>query len=227
LTHIAKRRSKRIAIRYLEAEKVTLPSRAPLFVEEGHCQWCNKELTGRATRYCAGKKDIDYGYYSECAVSFLNWWCSRPAYVRATFIKDNFTCQECGLHPVRKDKPWLPDISQLECDHIIPVAKGGKTEMDNLQTLCKVCNRKKGISVPANQLGKLNPEQIRQDLRESIIKQGLEPLCGWPWLEENRCKQYPEQGITVFFKGKELVIMPSTSTKRGIIKSAMKMARST
>jgi 5-methylcytosine-specific restriction endonuclease McrA len=136
------------AVRYLEADKVTLPARAPLFVEPGHCQWCNKELTGKARFYCRPTKveKWDYGA-SQCAIDFLNWWCSRPAYVRATFIRDSFTCQECGLHPMREDKPWLPDISQLECDHIIPLARGGETTMGNLQTLCKKCNRKKGIKV--------------------------------------------------------------------------------
>lgn len=136
-------------LRYLEADKVTLPARAPQFVEKGHCQWCNKELTGKATKYCRPTKGEKWDYgASPCAIYFLNWWCSRPAYVRATFIRDNFTCQECGLHPMREDKPWLPDISQLECDHIIPLARGGKTEMSNLQTLCTKCNRKKGTKVP-------------------------------------------------------------------------------
>ncbi|WP_294755493.1 HNH endonuclease signature motif containing protein, partial [uncultured Ruminococcus sp.] len=32
----------------------------------------------------------------------------------------------------------------LEVDHIIPIAKGGKTEANNLQTLCWRCNREKG-----------------------------------------------------------------------------------
>ena len=144
-----------MAIRYLEADKVTLPARAPLFVEPGHCQWCNKELTGKAKYYCRPteewKRLYRYNYVepvvSECYLRFSNYWYSRPAYVRATFIRDRFTCQECGLQPWREDKPWLPDISQLECDHIIPLARGGRTEMTNLQTLCRECNRKKGTKV--------------------------------------------------------------------------------
>lgn len=136
--------------RYLEAGKVALPSRAPHFVEEGHCQWCNKKLTGKAKCYCRLTPDSLYRNASDCAVHFLAWWCSRPAYARAAFIRDNFTCQVCGLHPIREDKPWLPNISQLECDHIIPIAKGGKTEMDNLQTLCWKCNRRKGVSLPTD-----------------------------------------------------------------------------
>lgn len=138
-----------MSLRYLDVDKVTLPSRAPLFVEPGHCQWCNKPLTGKATRYCRPTPEELLNYLaSPCAIHFLNWWCSRPAYVRATFIKDNFTCQQCGFHRMQEDRPWLPDLSQLECDHIIPLARGGETEMGNLQTLCKVCNRKKGAKVP-------------------------------------------------------------------------------
>ena len=145
-----------MSLRYLEAGKVTLPARAPLFVEKGHCQWCNKELTGKATRYCPidGKEkpySVDeYPYYSDCLIGFNNYWYSRPAYVRATFIRDNFTCQKCGLHPMGEDKSWLPDITQLECDHIMPLARGGETEVGNLQTLCTKCNRKKGISMPGD-----------------------------------------------------------------------------
>ena len=139
-----------MAVRYLPTREVTLPARAPRFVEEGHCQWCNKPLGGRAKFYCQVTPDSIYRNASDCAVHFLNWWCSRPAYVRATFIQDDFTCQQCGLHPMREDKPWLPDISQLECDHIIPLAKGGETELKNLQTLCRDCNRKKGVSLPTD-----------------------------------------------------------------------------
>lgn len=51
------------------------------------------------------------------------------------FKRDNFTCTICG-----KSKK---DGVQLEVDHIIPVSKGGKTVMSNLQTLCDRCNRGK------------------------------------------------------------------------------------
>jgi len=142
-----------MSVRYLEAGRVKIPSSAPQFVEPGHCYWCNKPLTGKAKKYCPIEgKEKPYSVdgcplYSDCLLGFNNYWYSRPAYVRATFIRDNFTCQECGLHPMREDKPWLPDLSLLECDHIIPLARGGETEMSNLQTLCRECNRKKGVSI--------------------------------------------------------------------------------
>ena len=161
-----------MSLRYLHADKVTLPARAPLFVEAGHCQWCNKELTGKATRYCRPTKGEKWDYgASACAINFLNWWCSRPAYVRATFIRDSFTCQECGYHEMLKERPWLPDISNLECDHIIPLAREGRTEMPNLQTLCKECNRKKGVSMPG---------ELLQELPRVIPSRGNSkcPYCG-------------------------------------------------
>jgi 5-methylcytosine-specific restriction endonuclease McrA len=57
--------------------------------------------------------------------------------------RDNYTCQKCG-NSVLKEPNLL-----LEVDHIIPVAKGGKTEPDNLQTLCWRCNRAKGTDAEA------------------------------------------------------------------------------
>ena len=53
------------------------------------------------------------------------------------FKRDNYTCQICGRS--------AQDGVQLHCDHIKPVAKGGKTELDNLQTLCQECNLGKGV----------------------------------------------------------------------------------
>ena len=52
--------------------------------------------------------------------------------------RDNYTCCMCGNGVLRE-----PNLL-LEVDHIIPVAKGGKTEASNLQTLCWRCNRTKG-----------------------------------------------------------------------------------
>lgn len=50
------------------------------------------------------------------------------------FKRDGFTCQYCGAKP--------PKVV-LECDHIIPVSKGGKDEHHNLITSCFSCNRGK------------------------------------------------------------------------------------
>lgn len=49
--------------------------------------------------------------------------------------RDGFKCKICGA--------TAKDGVKLEVDHIIPVSKGGRTTMDNLQTLCERCNRGK------------------------------------------------------------------------------------
>ena len=48
------------------------------------------------------------------------------------YEKDNYRCRKCKRH-----------TDDLEIDHIIPIAKGGKSEYNNLQTLCKRCNMNK------------------------------------------------------------------------------------
>lgn len=46
--------------------------------------------------------------------------------------RDNFTCVLCGASARQG--------ARLHVDHIIPIAKGGKSTPDNLRTLCERCN---------------------------------------------------------------------------------------
>jgi 5-methylcytosine-specific restriction endonuclease McrA len=52
--------------------------------------------------------------------------------------RDNYTCVLCGRSPA-----LLPGCA-LHVDHRIPFSKGGKTQFENLQTLCTDCNLGKG-----------------------------------------------------------------------------------
>ena len=54
---------------------------------------------------------------------------------RTAYERQNGICPICGIHH---------EIDEMEGDHIIPWSKGGKTTIDNLQMLCKKCNREKG-----------------------------------------------------------------------------------
>ncbi len=50
------------------------------------------------------------------------------------------TCQGCGRKP--------PEV-KVHVDHKMPIAQGGKTEMDNLHVLCEACNLGKSDKMPS------------------------------------------------------------------------------
>lgn len=51
------------------------------------------------------------------------------------YKRDGFVCTKCG------------QANNLTIDHIIPVSKGGRGIKENLQTMCKPCNVKKGSDI--------------------------------------------------------------------------------
>ena len=58
-----------------------------------------------------------------------------PKAVReAVFKRDNYCCVKCG------------STKNLEVDHKVSLANGGTDHIDNLQTLCRDCNRRKGVN---------------------------------------------------------------------------------
>lgn len=61
----------------------------------------------------------------------------------AVYERDGYRCRFCGSD------------FDLEIDHILPISKGGKSNVSNLQTLCHNCNYSKSNSVDyANKYGK-------------------------------------------------------------------------
>ena len=54
----------------------------------------------------------------------------------AIYARDGNRCRICGRR-----------TNDLEIDHVVPIAKGGKTTYANLQTLCSSCNKKKGSNI--------------------------------------------------------------------------------
>ena len=68
--------------------------------------------------------------------------------------RDNFQCQYCGVKPTR---------SELNLDHVVPRALGGRSTWENVVTSCVDCNRRKGGSTPRQARMKLKrkPERPR------------------------------------------------------------------
>lgn len=55
------------------------------------------------------------------------------------YARDNHRCQYCNTQ--------LPP-TELTFDHVIPVARGGRKDWDNIVTCCIPCNRRKGDRLP-------------------------------------------------------------------------------
>lgn len=78
------------------------------------------------------------------------------------FERDNYTCQYCGAHGVK-----------LECDHVMPVSRGGSNSDTNLLTACLKCNRSKRAKT-------LEEWSLEQDARISILSCRLAQRSGRP-----------------------------------------------
>ena len=75
--------------------------------------------------------------------------------------RDNFTCVICGASARQG--------ARLHVDHIIPIAKGGKSIPSNLRTLCERCN-----------IGKSDKtESITSDTIAENNGVEQEPVCSW------------------------------------------------
>jgi 5-methylcytosine-specific restriction endonuclease McrA len=55
---------------------------------------------------------------------------------KAVMERDAYRCRTCGGH------------LDLTVDHVHPESQGGSTTLDNLQTLCRPCNSRKGAILP-------------------------------------------------------------------------------
>ena len=76
--------------------------------------------------------------------------------------RDHFKCVLCGAS--------ADEGARLHVDHIIPISKGGKSEYDNLRTLCERCN-----------VGKSNKIEfgVANEVKEMVHnKDDICPYCG-------------------------------------------------
>lgn len=129
--------------------------------EKGHCNWCDKELTGRQQRWCSAECSDAYG---------RNHWWSYAS--KAAKERDGNRCTSCGLPPTPflEAKPPMPHGSdreavnkwrravwdwyreeiharrnRLEVHHVV-AAEGKHSRascvhhLDNLVTLCHPCH---------------------------------------------------------------------------------------
>jgi len=104
------------------------------------CLNCGKSLTfnKRLRTYCSNTCRSEY-----FEKNYFSWERAR----KQVWERDNGKCVNCGrqvaLYPISEG------ALHAECDHIVPLFKGGKDwyedlpELKNFQTLCEDCHREK------------------------------------------------------------------------------------
>jgi len=127
---------------------------------EKYCKACGSvfdDLNYKFCPYCSNKLETRQGRQP------------IPRQLRhKVFKRDGYRCKECGAS--NKE-------TKLEIDHIKPVARGGTNHIDNLQTLCKECNRAKytdewvgGISTSEELIKELNYSKSQLiDLKSRLL----------------------------------------------------------
>ena len=123
-------------------------------IMEKYCTKCGKvfdDLNYKICPFCGGKLTTRYGRQP------------IPRKLRhEVFKRDGYRCRECGASK---------DETSLEIDHIVPVARGGTNDIDNLQTLCRECNRMKHTDEWVGGETDLKSLKIRYDKLKKEITQ--------------------------------------------------------
>ncbi|WP_461257488.1 HNH endonuclease, partial [Treponema sp. R80B11-R83G3] len=110
-----------------------------LFNKYGKQKFKNAEMEKRVKELMEDddvtKKSGIYPYLITGDEKYLSIRAFTDSQKRTAYEKQDGKCKIC------KEKF---DIDEMEGDHITPWTEGGKTLPDNLQMLCKDCNRRKG-----------------------------------------------------------------------------------
>lgn len=158
---------------------------AKTWVTEDKCGGCGKPKTEwkRSTRWKCCSTECTEKYVREC--TSFGWGDFRLR----VFKRDKFTCAICGQKPIPMQTEYtktytsigehdgwthkkVPIIdpteydyaSMLIGDHIHPIALGGdEWNLDNIQTLCKECNKKK----TKKDIGKIAQLRIKEQLEHA------------------------------------------------------------
>ena len=129
------------------SDLLTIPDAIPT---KKSCDLCSSTYSLRETEngtLCKGCRNLlsseirhgtAWGYQNGCdcepCKTYSKKYFVAPEVRQAVYARDNYTCRRCGT------------TENLTIDHVIAVVRGGESTMDNLQTLCLICNCAKGAS---------------------------------------------------------------------------------
>lgn len=136
----------RLDVQYADAKTFARKEKIINYMETLLCSY-SKYLKGRE---CQGYNSRVESYKAECAemqTKALNQkiFAKEQRSLMSDSLRydvmkrDGFRCVLCGA--------TVADGAKLHVDHIMSIAKGGKTEMSNLRTLCDRCNLGKGVKL--------------------------------------------------------------------------------
>lgn len=104
------------------------------WLEQGRCPRCGKPKNewakGRCRDWRCCSVDCSRKFYKNSGITYWQQFKEKA------LERDDWTCVKCGFKPENRQG--------LIVDHIKAIALGGEEfELENLQTLCDECNKKK------------------------------------------------------------------------------------
>lgn len=83
-----------------------------------------------------------------------------------------YRCASCGCWIARPGLfgHMIPEYMRMEVDHILPWSRGGTDALENLQPMCKACNRNKGNGMDAIDMQIAMNNAARKGKRLNFIK---------------------------------------------------------
>ena len=119
-------------------------TRSPIKINIHQCKRCSTPLIGKKTNaiYCSKTcKSMDHTSKHRASTR-----TQKTARRYEIYLRDDGICYMCLRHL---------SLSDIELDHIIPVALGGSSDPKNIAVSCRSCNRRKGTTIGETQLIKL------------------------------------------------------------------------
>jgi 5-methylcytosine-specific restriction endonuclease McrA len=116
------------------------------------CDPCYLKIPG-GRKLCPECKSIIHVKQKKCAKHMLDakggvtrrFRPSIPKSVsRAAYQRDSYSCVLCGLEGIGETHE--EKTKGFALDHIVPHAAGGSSNLENLQVLCRKCNRDKWLN---------------------------------------------------------------------------------
>ena len=141
--------------------------------ERGRCRWCG-ETIAHETGPKKGETNRRRRWHPSC-LEIYN--ASDPREARSRVRKrDRTVCAVCRLDTnalrkevrgrgrarILREKGFVPRRSLWELDHIVPLVDGGGHELENLQTLCTPCHKKKSAREASERAARLRVSELAE-----------------------------------------------------------------